>query len=308
MITLNTDNGLERIKDCDDFDGMAGFNPEIDPKGKEVKSILGTYEFKEKIKCGLSTCKQPHNKGYLVQFGDGQKTNIGNKCGRTMFGLTFISMQTKFDKDLRDKEARELLQNNKDKVNSWNAKLVSLLEGPQNAKWIHSKLSVLTSRSKTPMRIVSYLNRQKRNPDGVLYEDYEASEQEIELAQLQLGKPIRERPYYLQRKKGYIEHVSVLTAENDLKDLLISGVQDTLRKLESANPETMLGNKIRELNKAALKVDISLDRAEKVMHQSKLFLKPKNLKQLTYLCQDADERLTFQKFIEAIPSMPVSMQ
>lgn len=305
MITLNTDVGIERIKDVTDFVGMPGFSNSIHPEGQIVKSILGTYEFKDRIPCGLANCQQPHNRGYLVQFEHGSKTNIGKDCGKRMFGTDFESMRKKFDQDLKDTESREILNSHINLIANYEDRLDKLLSGKYGAKWVNEQITALTNNSKCPKLIVAFLNRQKRNPTGALMKSYEASKNEIEDIEVIKGITIKERPYYLEKQVGVIEHVSVITDDNNLRTLLIQNVQNTIAKLGSVNPDTLLPTKVRELNKLAYMINPSLDKAEKVLEQARLFLATKNISKLQYLCQDKDELLLFNRLVDSFEKRSV---
>lgn len=109
MITLSTEKGLTKVDDWDSIIARAGFIVSLNPLEHELKSILGRYVFQEKVPCGLSNCKTPHNRGYIVVTKDGRETNIGKDCGKNYFGVDFQVMANKFERDITEQDNREAL-------------------------------------------------------------------------------------------------------------------------------------------------------------------------------------------------------
>ena len=85
MIILNTERGFIEVENWDDIKSQAAFLENLDPSKHELKSVIGFYAFKEKGKCGLTTCHQPHMKGFIVETKKGILTNIGKDCGKTLW-------------------------------------------------------------------------------------------------------------------------------------------------------------------------------------------------------------------------------
>ncbi len=300
MITLNKNNGIERLKNWSDVLERPAFRSDVSPKGNTVKSILGVYKFKDQIKCGLSSCHQPHNNGYLVQFESGVETNIGKDCGSSIFGTSFESMYKQFDQDLKNKEGREILSSYQCKIPEYEETLNLLLHSPYGAAWANKQISKLQSKSNIPIKIYSYLAKQAKNPNGILTESYVASENEIEDIEVIERRKIKERPYYLEREIGHISSTNVLSQENNLREVLINGTQQTLRALDSANVDTMLPNRIRALNKGAAKIIPQFENSISILKLAVDFLNPSNLEKLSYLAEDRDEIKQFDLFLKDI--------
>ncbi|MEF9443407.1 hypothetical protein OWT26_25875 [Burkholderia sp. 1A5] len=107
LITINTDKQLIRVDTWDAILERAGFTNDLDPKQHELKAIIGRYAFRDKLRCGLSSCHTPHNRGYIVVTKSGLETNIGKDCGKTHFGVDFNDMSRQFERDVTEKENRE---------------------------------------------------------------------------------------------------------------------------------------------------------------------------------------------------------
>ncbi len=80
----------------------------LDPTEHRLQQILGDYEFPKALEwaCGLSTCRQIHQRGFLVRTEDGLETHIGNVCGVKHFHL--VSWEAERSRYRRAKEDAEL--------------------------------------------------------------------------------------------------------------------------------------------------------------------------------------------------------
>lgn len=76
------------ISERPNFKYIYNFLNEDDARGK-LKTILKQYQFKDKVKCSISSCRQSHQKGYLVKIVDETEIIIGNCCGKKYFGVEF---------------------------------------------------------------------------------------------------------------------------------------------------------------------------------------------------------------------------
>lgn len=65
-----------------------------------MKDVLWPYQFLDKANCGISTCRQLHNHGYLITTSDGLETGIGIDCGQKYFGLRFTRKRKLVDQEV----------------------------------------------------------------------------------------------------------------------------------------------------------------------------------------------------------------
>src|SRR5258706_607882 len=71
-----------RIRSTQDMRSLPGYREQVDPKGEPLKRIVSHYDLSERTQCGLSSCRQWHNEGYLVELESGGFTNVGHICGK----------------------------------------------------------------------------------------------------------------------------------------------------------------------------------------------------------------------------------
>ena len=98
MITLNIEQGLIDLDSWDDLLTRPGFIATLDPKEHELHGVIGRYHEFEKQPCGLTECRTPHLRGYVVTTKEGLLTNIGKDCGKKYFGVEFENMSRDFDR------------------------------------------------------------------------------------------------------------------------------------------------------------------------------------------------------------------
>src|SRR5262245_30741678 len=126
MITLNTERGLVHVESWQEVLELPGFVPELDPETARLDAIIGSYLMPEEVPCGLSNCRQPHNRGYLVTTKDGRVTNMGQYCGRRHFAVDFETLRRTFDRDTLRKQRRELITAAKHRIDAITAEVTAL--------------------------------------------------------------------------------------------------------------------------------------------------------------------------------------
>jgi hypothetical protein len=139
LITINTDKQLIRVDTWDAIMERAGFTDDLDPKQHELKAIIGRYAFRDKLRCGLSSCHTPHNRGYIVVTKSGLETNIGKDCGKTHFGVDFNDMSRQFERDVTEKENRETLWSFHFRLDELAQTIEGIRKGYRGADWLYKR-------------------------------------------------------------------------------------------------------------------------------------------------------------------------
>src|SRR5690606_14059172 len=80
---------LVDLKGPSDLISRPAYNPCLEAVESKLAEVLAPYHFDEPYPCGLASCRQPHQHGYLVITVDGTETNVGQHCGKTIFGDDF---------------------------------------------------------------------------------------------------------------------------------------------------------------------------------------------------------------------------
>lgn len=97
----------------EDITSRPQWRASLDPRQHRLARILGDYHFPKSLEwpCGLSTCRQVHQKGFVVQTEDGLETHIGKDCGVNHFQLvSWEAERARFRRAKSDAELRQYLE------------------------------------------------------------------------------------------------------------------------------------------------------------------------------------------------------
>lgn len=297
MITLNTEKGLVRIETWDDVIQRPGFVIDLDPNTIELKAIIGSYLFKDHVKCGLSSCHQPHGRGYLVITIDGRETNIGKDCGKKHFSVDFEMMRSAYDRDYRNMERREQLESFIAQIPAYIEKIANLRTGPMGADCLHTDLQALTNRGRgVPDIAVEKIMQMARARDGRIMTQRLATNLEVENLEAIQGKEIR-RPHYLDEEIGYLSGITALYPEYNLRQILVIDAGQGLALLKQLNISILSENELRTHSKWASDLDTKLSTVRQAIREARILLSPPNLSKLDALIHGKDEKRLFFKFV-----------
>lgn len=300
MITLNTEKGLVRIESWEDVVGRPGFVNDLDPSTIELKAIIGSYMFKDHVKCGLSSCHQPHGRGYLVTTKDGRETNIGKDCGKKHFLVDFEQMRYAYDQDFRNKERREQLETLLSRTPAYLEIISDLRCGPMGADSLYKDIQALTTRGRgVPDEIVERLLQMARARNGRISIQREATTQEIENLEAIHGKKI-ERPHYLDVEVGHLSGIAALYSEHNLKNILIFDMLENLNCLQSLEVSALSDSELLKFSKWATDLDVKLNVVRRAIREAGSLLSQANISKLDILIQGKDEKRLFSKFISKL--------
>ena len=305
MITLNGEKELTRIHDWADIVARPDFDGELDPTAHELEAIIGSYALRDKIPCGLSNCRTPHGRGYLVATKDGRTTNIGKDCGRVYFGVDFETMLSQFTRDIAAKEHRERLWSFSFRSDEMNAAVANLRKGDERsagADWVHKKtrpLLVLNSGCPAPIvrRIVQLLRTGGDEVLGIR----EATREEIARDEAMSGRTVK-RPHYVEVVIGRIGHLDALRAENDLREILIVDLESNLKAFADLDIDNLLPSQLSFWSKWVSGVERSLERASESIRLGRALLTRENLAPLATLASDPIEVAQFAAYLAGLDS------
>lgn len=300
MITINTAKGLIKVETWEDIQSRFGFVKNLNPKEHELDSIIGRYVFPEKAHCGLSHCHRPHARGYIVATKDGHETNIGKDCGKRIFGVEFELLARKFDRDMAEKENREILWSFHSQVAGLEANISALRRAEKGADWVHKNTQILLNRSlKCPSEVVHQLTAMAKNKSNILSKQHEATESEIkDLEAIQL-KRLR-RPYYVNEELAEIAGIEALYSENDIRSLVIFELEQKLKQFKMTNIDLMTFEELSKWKKWTSSTTITMQKAIDAVEYGRRLLIPTNLEPLLKVITLGPDRILFRSFIESL--------
>lgn len=301
MITLNTEKGLVRIESWDDIISRPGFVPKLDPAGAELEAIIATYNLPNKVNCGFP-CNQPHNKGYVIATKDGRETNIGHDCGKAHFSVEFDEIRRIYERDFRNKERREQLETLQLRIPSYLNQIEAMRAGPTGADSTYRLIQSLKTHGRgLPSILVEEIAKLVKARSGQIAILRQATESEIEDLEAIRGTKIK-RPHYFEMKVGYIQGISALYPEHDLRKILILDIIERLRFIHPLDISSLDEKKLREHSKWGAQLDTKLELVEQILISADTLLSSSNLAQLGALLTRNDEKGMFAKFLAQLES------
>lgn len=301
MIVLNEEKELVRVETWEEITERPGFTDNLNPHEHKLSKIIGQYVFQNKISCGLSNCHTPHSRGYLVATKSGQETNIGKDCGKNYFGVDFVDMAAQFNRDMRDKEARERLWSFTFKLDEIKTTIKTLREGKHGADWVHRTSRPLIEPGKqVPIVVIRHIATMLKTGTSALQIDREATQQEYEMEEARSGRSVK-RPLIVFDKVADIRAIEALDQGNDLRKILILDLEENIKLFEPLNIDTMTSKDLLKWSKWAGTVEQQLDTARQSLEVGRILLTRTNLTPLMQVIKDADEQEGFTKYLNNLP-------
>lgn len=300
MITLKTDTTLIDIDSWDDILKRVAFRAKLNPTENPLKAIFGRYVEKEKIHCGLTTCNQRHNKGYLVKTEFGLETNIGKDCGKTYFDVDFYDLARAFERGVKESRNRELLWSTSFRIEEIEASIAEIRNEAFGAVWVKRQLMTLTTpNSGCPEAVVKALKRVVKSGTSIVTTDREASESEVRAEEMAQGRTIP-RPHYVEEPIGELDGLAALAPENDLKTILVHEVEEKLKTFGALNIDELSFDDLRDWARWAGAIDGNLEHARRAVALGRKLLTKNNLVVLSSFAEKKVDRELFQRFLSSL--------
>ena len=297
MIVLNQGKELVRVESWDDIVGRPGFNGNLNPAEHLLSGIIGQYAFADRIRCGLSDCHTPHGRGYLVVTKSGVETNIGKDCGKNYFGVDFETMATQFDRDIRDKQARERLWDFTFKLDELKQRIKALRTGERGADWVYKNSRPLVESGKgVPGVVIRRIADLLRNGDNLLTTEREPTEREIDLARVQGGRP----PRVIVEKVADIRGLEALQSQNDLRQILVVDLEEGIKEFEPLNVDKMNSTELSRWSKWVGSIEQKLDSATAAIASGQALLTPANLQPFVILIPNFEGPEAFHAYLKTL--------
>lgn len=306
MIALNTAKGIIQINSWQDIIDRPHFRNDINPADVTLREIIGSYHFSEDVACGLTTCHQPHKRGYIVMTKEGFETNIGKDCGKSYFSVDFVDMKTRFDKDVKIYQQRQNVKAMQSKASELLAIVDNLRQQARGADWIYTCIAQLRNPAVVGEKVTAELRKMIKERRKALLSPREATKEERESAfamDPSLATKLKGEPYYIDVVVGSIEFLEAMYKENDLKEILIRDVTRILKQLLESDPDSLKARELAQLSKDASGVQIKIDMAKDIIPIGQKFLTYENLSPLAgWVEAQFGERAaaSFKLFIERI--------
>ncbi|EKN3588942.1 hypothetical protein FG428_004303 [Yersinia enterocolitica] len=305
MIFLKTDLGHEKLVSWDDITKRPNFIPKISKDGHVLSHIIGHYQFQDKIHCGLTDCNQPHNKGYIVVTEKGLETNIGNTCGRTIFGVEFDDHASDFDRFKENEQRKSDITSAKSKTTQWHHALEAMRNGSKNISWITNKLDEIINANHVGRSGAMEMRSLSRTQNSNVTVDMRIIDKKMKELQFTFNKHYRESGEALEQKHvGKINYLHVLQPANNLR-IMYHSVREGIKQVDECNVNTAPSPMLSSIAQRANSLDAEIKHIQQVFLDARNFLSRKNLQVILRKLEDMDdvdeiERQAFRNFIYSL--------
>lgn len=275
MIHLNTERGLEKVNSWDDIESLAGFTKNLNPVKSNLKEIIGSYQFSEKVNCGLSNCRTPHFKGYVVVTSDGKVSNIGNHCGKKYFSVEFENQSRIFDRSVDEFNWRENINYFLASIDSTRAEFDRYFS---DATDIEKRIRIFKSSLGIPNPVHKFLENCFRQRDGKIYIERRLTEEErdVEIARSGRSKPLQVVKEIVSEINGF----DCLKPDFDIKAAFVENLKIGLDGIVLLNTDALQYKELRHWASWCSSYKENWKKALNILDEHKTFLKRSNLKNL----------------------------
>lgn len=276
------DKRLIRFENIDEIRARPAFREEIAVASANPKEAVGVYRFPKDAaeQCGLSNCRTPHQKGFVVAMESGEETLVGGYCGAKKMGLAFQEIINRAQLADRMQRYRDGILSALTKADEIDARLTELLNRPRGAKWVGKRIA--NCNAILPSDVTYLIRRMAQRNESEVYDAVPMTEKEIAIARetgaIPKGQP---GPYFRQEKAGTIAGMEIW--RSDLRALLIDDLQQgmvTLKALDvvSIHSEHTLRKHAQWVND----IDGKFSDAERLIAAGQQFFETENLLILKY--------------------------
>ena len=288
MIRISSDRGLVRLDGYDQLLERPGFRVDLDPKSVGLEEVIGAYLFREPVRCGFSTCHQPHNRGFVITTKEGAETNIGKDCGRKHFGVDFNAMSRRHIREVLDQERREFLESIHPRTGALIAEFDEIWHGEKGVRWMAKWLP----------KLEPYVADMVRTRSTAIQTVRKATKEEIEDQESITGSSARQA-FYITETIGHIDGLPVYFEENSFGDL--AEFRSRLRTLAELDIPALSSNDLKRWAKWAGRIDADAGRYRQALAHGRRLLTKANVSQLAAVQPTRTRQNVFRKLIRKLP-------
>ena len=297
MIILNTERGFIEVESWEDIKSLPGFVENLNPAEHELEAAIGFYPFKYKVNCGLTTCHQPHMKGFIVKTKNGILTNIGKDCGKTHFGVEFETLTKQLDRAYKESESRKKLDSFKSQLEVLENNINGLRHQVKGADWVYKNTNeLLKVGGDCNEIIVRKIIEMAKARVNTLTLSTEATDEEIQILEASQSRKIQ-RPYTVTKNIAEITGLSVFYPENNLRDILVFDLQKQLGLFKTKPVDLMMYSELQTWVKFVDSIENKLEIVKRTIKAGMSLLNLENLKPFSALLVKTEDKKKFLSFV-----------
>lgn len=277
MIFLRTETGSQKIDNWEAITSRPNFVAKIVKGDHKFEEIIGYYQFKDKLHCGLASCNQPHQKGYIVRTASGTETNFGNTCGKNEFGVEFAEHTESFDKFMRLETNKDIVAQAKLKCHDWIIRAESLRKVKPSIDYCATNIEKIQNANHSGRLASTEVRLLAKNQTGLVTLSEVETDNTAKTILFSMNKHMRETgEATTEYEIGKVSFSHVLLPENNLRELYVSLMGDikNIQGIDLANAPSPV---IADIAKLANLIEDRLKSLKMLLHDAGKFLTKKNL-------------------------------
>jgi hypothetical protein len=261
------------ISTIEDLRHRRNFESPVDPKQHKLVEVLAQYSFAKLAPCGLSSCKQWHLHGFLVQTASGVETNIGHVCGRREFGQDFLVASAKFRREEERRVALSRLHALQTEAPRIVQQVRDLITQSFGVRWLFTVRDAVRARIGGPA--FEHLKLRSIRNEYLITRVRELSDAEIRIAMDRTGRK-REQLRYVNENLGRLAPME--WTRWDFKGQLLDRVRDEFQFLATLVPSHLETKELKKHLKRIEGWELRIRDAEGVLTETLRFLDSGNLR------------------------------
>ncbi|WP_333663962.1 hypothetical protein [Acinetobacter sp.] len=265
--------------------------------GIKIKDLVGHYQFKERIKCGIAQCGTKHLKGYIVKLTNGFEIVIGHVCGKNNFGVDFTNKEREFNTQRIHAEQYQTLKETFEKLPELQQQFEEVLDQTGRLTFIDIKMGIKRLQTEAFDYWMNQIIKAKVTSKGAITEEQFKTEQE---------KEIEEEFSQGWGKKQYVRDTKTVTvAVIDEYDLVAQWHEAEKLKAyfermhrEIRNPAGMPNDLFKKLIKDLRGYEHNLDELKRFCTRGNRLFTQENLMKFSLLFNKSDDLSKVRVFAE----------
>ncbi|MES2353262.1 MAG: hypothetical protein V4568_02480 [Pseudomonadota bacterium] len=274
-----TANGqIINIKQGADIMSRPKFTASLNLEQHKLKAVIGQYSVEPAVPCGLSDCRKPHNRGYLILTEDDVETSIGLMCGRKYFGESFKAAKTIYDKQAAAISHKAQLVTLMAQRDEYLKRVDEITAQPNGARWLDRNIRRFAEQF--PQEIVAAIYQRAERGQDKVFETRIATDEELQ-SQREKGVPESRLERYIREDRGALRGLRIF--RRNIRGILIQDIKVPLDALDLGDVEAPSATLIKRVSNLAATIDVKFLEAEALLEEAKLFFDADNLDLLRYL-------------------------
>ena len=273
---------LVSIKTPEDLLQRPLYQSVLDPQKSKLAEVLAPYYFDRAHPCGISNCRTPLQSGYLVITEDQKETNIGQICGKKIFGDDFVIKANLQDKRARLKHQLETLQEVRDRTPELMERIASMLYRDLGAKW--ADLTLKAFREAVGQAVFSQIRDKARRGEYSVEKVRPATADERALHRQSnpSGRPLQ----FVSEKIGDLAGLGFLNA---YPTAILTSLKDKLFELGGVDGKALAAGPRKAWVDWAGSIELTLDGVESNLTDAVRFFSQQNFQLFPALGKDQKE-------------------